>query len=189
MTLTSSVADRIEKKMFAQTTTAATITSTSTTISATTKNIDKKQSMSELRASYPLEELIKLYSPDSMARKLNKADKPTRLVLNGVNILNKYSLDSDIVMNRIKQRKETHNRVERRRRNTLNLLVSRLSDLVPRSVSEKRKGEKCYRAKVLSYAIEYIEVIQKENEDLRRQMGRLATLSKATMANELPLQQ
>lgn len=80
----------------------------------------QKMTISERRATYPLQERIKIYNPDTMARKLNQLDKqPTKLVVHGVNILNKISLDSDTAMSRIKQRRETHNRVERRRRDNL----------------------------------------------------------------------
>lgn len=79
-----------------------------------------KMTISERRATYPLQERIKIYNPDTMARKLNQLDKqPTKLVVHGVNILNKISIDSDTAMSRIKQRRETHNRVERRRRDNL----------------------------------------------------------------------
>ncbi|KAI8082255.1 hypothetical protein BDF21DRAFT_417453 [Thamnidium elegans] len=131
-----------------------------------------KMTISERRATYPLQERIKIYNPDSMARKLNQLDKQqTKLVVHGVNILNKISIDSDTAMSRIKQRRETHNRVERRRRDNLNTLVNELSDLVPRSCIEKSGGEKCHRAKVLKYAIEYIKTIQGENTRLRGQLG------------------
>ncbi|CAO3649864.1 unnamed protein product [Mucor hiemalis] len=131
-----------------------------------------KMTISERRATYPLQERIKIYNPDSMARKLNQLDKqPTKLVVHGINILNKISIDSDTAMSRIKQRRETHNRVERRRRDNLNILVSELSDLVPRSCIEKNSGEKCHRAKVLRYAIEYIKSIQSENSQLKQQLG------------------
>lgn len=79
-----------------------------------------KMTISERRATYPLQERIKIYNPDTMARKLNQLEKhPTKLVVHGVNILNKMSIDSDTAMSRIKQRRETHNRVERRRRDNL----------------------------------------------------------------------
>ncbi|OBZ85103.1 hypothetical protein A0J61_06846 [Choanephora cucurbitarum] len=131
-----------------------------------------KMSISERRATYPLQERIRLYDPDTMARKLSQTDKqPTKLVVHGVNILNKISLDSDTAMSRIKQRRETHNRVERRRRDNLNTLVNQLSDIVPRTSIEKSGGEKCHRAKVLRYAIEYIQSIQQENNELREQLG------------------
>ncbi|RCH91143.1 hypothetical protein CU098_006420 [Rhizopus stolonifer] len=126
-------------------------------------------SISERRASYPLQDRIKIYSPDSMAQKIQDLESPpTKLVLNGVNLLNKSSLDSDTAMNRIKQKKETHNRVERRRRENLKTLLSELSVLVPRSA--KNGGAKCHRAKILRYAIDYIQTIEEENKKFRRQL-------------------
>ncbi|CAO3697380.1 unnamed protein product [Rhizopus microsporus] len=127
-------------------------------------------SISERRASYPIQERIKIYSPDSMAKKLHELEKqPNKLVLHGVNILNKVSVDSDTAMSRIRQRRETHNRVERRRRDNLNTLVNELSTLVPRSA--ENGGPKCHRAKVLRYAIDYIRAMQEENNQLRQQLG------------------
>ncbi|CEP11222.1 hypothetical protein [Parasitella parasitica] len=131
-----------------------------------------KMTISERRATYPLQERIKIYNPDTMARKLSQLEKqPTKLVVHGVNILNKISIDSDTAMSRIKQRRETHNRVERRRRDNLNTLVNELSNLVPRSSMEKSGGEKCHRAKVLRYAIDYIQTMKEENAQLRQQLG------------------
>lgn len=74
--------------------------------------------VSERRATYPLQQRIKIYNPDTMARRLSQ-EKQTKLVVNGVNLLNKSSLDKDIILDRMKQRRETHNRVERRRRDML----------------------------------------------------------------------
>lgn len=81
--------------------------------------------VSERRATYPLQQRLKIYNPDTMARRLSQ-EKQTKLVVNGVNLLNKSSLDKDIILDRMKQRRETHNRVERRRRDMLvsNLLSS-----------------------------------------------------------------
>lgn len=77
-------------------------------------NEQHKMSISERRATFPLQERIRIYTPDTITRKKTK-----KLVIHGVNILNKSSLDSDTAMHRIKQRRETHNRVERRRRDNL----------------------------------------------------------------------
>ncbi|KAI9280648.1 hypothetical protein BY458DRAFT_430395 [Sporodiniella umbellata] len=103
-----------------------------------------KTSISERRASYPLHEKLKIYSPDTMAQKIRDLQQPpTKLVLNGVNILNKSS----------------------------NTLLSELSTLVPRSANNG--GPKCHRAKTLKYTIEYIQTIQEENRQYRRQLGLL----------------
>lgn len=78
-----------------------------------------KMTISERRATYPLQERLKIYNPDTMAKKLNKQEKPSKLVVHGVNILNKKSVDSDTAMDRIQQRRKTHNRVEKRRRSNM----------------------------------------------------------------------
>ncbi|RCH98208.1 hypothetical protein CU097_015218 [Rhizopus azygosporus] len=57
----------------------------------------QKTSISERRASYPIQERIKIYSPDSMAKKLHELEKqPNKLVLHGVNILNKNTLVNEL---------------------------------------------------------------------------------------------
>ncbi|ORZ09873.1 hypothetical protein BCR42DRAFT_423235 [Absidia repens] len=133
---------------------------------------DKNQpriSISERRATYPLQERLKIYCPDSMARRFSDQEKNQgKLIVNGVNILNKTSLDSDTMMHRIKQRRETHNRVERRRRDKLNGLVSELSNSIPLAVPN---AEKCHRAKILRHAIGYIHFMQEENAALKIQLG------------------
>ncbi|KAI7848825.1 hypothetical protein BDC45DRAFT_411168, partial [Circinella umbellata] len=65
--------------------------------------------ITERRASYPLQQRLKIYSPDTMARRLNQEKTQGKLVVNGVNILNKSCLDKDIILDRMKQRRETHN--------------------------------------------------------------------------------
>ncbi|CAO3644388.1 unnamed protein product [Cunninghamella echinulata] len=129
-------------------------------------NQAKKISISERRASYPLQERLKIYKPDTMARKFSDQEKnQSKLIMNGINILNKTSIDSDTLMHRIKQRRETHNRVERRRRDKLNNLVNELAQTLP-SLNENG-GEKCHRAKILRQAIDYIRFIQQENNSLK----------------------
>ncbi|KAI8989491.1 hypothetical protein BDB01DRAFT_782107 [Pilobolus umbonatus] len=133
-------------------------------------NPSSKLTISQRRATYPLQERLKMYNPDTMARRINQqANKlPNKLIVHGVNILNKVSVDTDIAMNRIKQRKATHNRIERRRRDNLNTLVNELSDVIP-LLSDK--DDKCHRAKILRHAIDYIRTIKDENTKLREQLG------------------
>lgn len=87
---------------------------------ATTDSKQSRITISERRATYPLQERLKIYFPDTMARRFSDQEKNQgKMIVNGVNLLNKTSLDSDTMMHRIKQRRETHNRVERRRRDKL----------------------------------------------------------------------
>lgn len=84
----------------------------------------KKVSISERRAAYPLEHRLKSYSPQKMHQQLNDAASTKKLVLNGVNILNNRSVDCDTARDRLRQRRETHNKVERRRRDILVISIS-----------------------------------------------------------------
>ena len=87
-------------------------------------------SISERRSYYPFHERLVIHDANSMQRildnkknattmELSQTKKSPSLTVHGVNILNKNDLDSDTVMNRIIQRRKTHNRVERRRRDRL----------------------------------------------------------------------
>jgi hypothetical protein len=86
--------------------------------------------ISERRSQYPLNERLVVYNTESMQRMIeNKSsndtvpalnsNNPNTFVVNGVSILNKISVDSDTMMHRIIQRRQTHNRVERRRRDRM----------------------------------------------------------------------
>lgn len=90
--------------------------------------MSKLLSISERRAQYPINERLVVYDTESMQRMLDRKhqvalQQPTqqqeKLVVNGVNILNKNSVDSDTMMHRIIQRRQTHNRIERRRRDKM----------------------------------------------------------------------
>ncbi|KAG2194015.1 hypothetical protein INT46_001176 [Mucor plumbeus] len=128
--------------------------------------------ISERRSKYPLHERLIVYNSESMQRMIdNKSSTPVSLtnpatsnfMVNGVNILNKNSLDSDTVMNRIIQRRKTHNRVERRRRDRMNSLFSDLSKCLP-TLQHKTYSN---RADVLQEAIDYIKHIKNENYYLK----------------------
>ncbi|KAG2177953.1 hypothetical protein INT43_003200 [Umbelopsis isabellina] len=127
----------------------------------------KKIPISERRATYPLEHRLKSYSPEKIQRQLTDATAK-KLVLNGVNILNNRSLDCDTAKDRILQRRETHNKVERRRRDIMNALIGELSDIVPTGSDLKTKSQ---RASVLRRAVQYIRWIQTENQQLRGQLN------------------
>ncbi|KAL0091449.1 helix-loop-helix DNA-binding domain-containing transcription factor [Phycomyces blakesleeanus] len=130
--------------------------------------LPKEPSNLPRRASYPIQDRIRIYSPATMARQLNKQKHQSKLIVHGVNILNKISLDSDIAMDRIQHRRETHNLVERRRRDKLNTLVNELTQVIPPS---EAVSEKWHRAKTLRQAIDYIKSLQMENNGLRTQLG------------------
>ncbi|KAF1799815.1 helix-loop-helix DNA-binding domain-containing transcription factor [Mucor lusitanicus] len=129
--------------------------------------------ISERRSQYPLHERLIVYNSESMQRMIdNKTSSPIPLtnptastfMVNGVNILNKNSLDSDTVMHRIMQRRQTHNRVERRRRDRMNSLFNNLSKCLP-ALQHKTENN---RADILQEAIEHIKQLTTENHRLKR---------------------
>ena len=79
----------------------------------------KKIPISERRAAYPLEHRLKTYSPEKIQQQLIDAAGTKKMLVNGVNILNNRSIDCSTAKDRIRQRRETHNKVERRRRDIL----------------------------------------------------------------------
>ncbi|KAL9552928.1 hypothetical protein MBANPS3_003544 [Mucor bainieri] len=128
--------------------------------------------ISERRSQYPLHERLIVYNSESMQRMIdNKTSSPIPLsnptastfMVNGVNILNKNSLDSDTVMHRIMQRRQTHNRVERRRRDRMNNLFNDLSKCLP-TLQHKTENN---RADILQEAIEHIKQLTNENHRLK----------------------
>lgn len=90
--------------------------------------------------------------------------KSQSFVVNGINILNKNSVDSDTAMHRIIQRRKTHNRVERRRRDRMNNLFSELSRAMPPS---QHNNDNFNRADLLQEAIRYMHQLQSENKRLK----------------------
>jgi hypothetical protein len=63
--------------------------------------------------TFELDDVLREYTPDQF--KTCKAYD-----VGGVNILNKKPVDSKTALDKIKRRRETHNRVERRRRDCIN---------------------------------------------------------------------
>ncbi|GAN02004.1 hypothetical protein MAM1_0015c01443 [Mucor ambiguus] len=128
--------------------------------------------ISERRSQYPFHERLVLYNSESMQRMIdNKTSIPIPLsnpttstfIVNGVNILNRNSLDSDTVMHRIMQRRRTHNRVERRRRDRMSTLFSSLSKCLP-ALQHKAENN---RADILQEAIEHIKHLTNQNHRLK----------------------
>lgn len=79
-----------------------------------------KLSISARRQTYPFEERLKMYSPENLAKQLEeKETAETKLIVGGVNLLNKRNMDTSVAIDRMKRRKEMHNRVERQRRDCL----------------------------------------------------------------------
>lgn len=73
--------------------------------------------------TFELDDVLREYTPDQF--KTCKAYD-----VGGVNILNKKPVDSKTALDKIKRRRETHNRVERRRRDCINQVSGRMFGLL-----------------------------------------------------------
>ncbi|KAG0004654.1 hypothetical protein BGZ65_012970 [Modicella reniformis] len=83
--------------------------------STSTSKATKSGSKGE-RMTFELDDVLRKYSPEQF--KTCKAYD-----VGGVNILNKKPIDSKTALDKIKRRRETHNRVERRRRDCINQII------------------------------------------------------------------
>lgn len=75
-----------------------------------------------------------------------------------------------------RKRRESHNAVERRRRDNINERIHELAGMVPPSPQEMEDGGdnvadgKLHKGLVLKRSIDYIRALQQENERLRTQL-------------------
>jgi len=107
-------------------------------------------------------------SPQLMSKRKSKDKKQMTYRVNGVNILNRNSLDSKTAMERLKRRRENHNFVERRRRDNINNTIYEISDLMPPPYNA---GSKPNKGNILRLAVEYIKDLQVENENLKAELA------------------
>ncbi|ORX95462.1 HLH-domain-containing protein [Basidiobolus meristosporus CBS 931.73] len=104
-------------------------------------------------------------NPQSPTKK-QKSKQSTTYKVNGVNILNRKSLDSKTVMERLKRRRENHNHVERKRRDNINHTILEISRLIPQ---EPTSSTKLNKGNILRMAVDYIKELQSENLSLKSQ--------------------
>ncbi|KAK9722794.1 hypothetical protein K7432_002416 [Basidiobolus ranarum] len=112
---------------------------------------------------YRFEDSIREYCPSKLQSKENLKKTKESYTVNGVNMLNKSDMDSSTALNRIKKKREQHNRVERRRRDMINSAIEEIAEIVPK-VEDK---EKSARGDVLRLTIDYIRELQSELESLK----------------------
>ncbi|KAF9360542.1 hypothetical protein BGX26_008962 [Mortierella sp. AD094] len=86
--------------------------------------------------------------------------------LAGVNILNRKPLDTRTALDKLQRRRETHNRVERKRRDCINQLVDDLTKLLPSKHLEEVTS-KCHRVNVLRGAVAHIKFLTETNSTLK----------------------
>ncbi|KAF9923306.1 hypothetical protein FBU30_006627 [Linnemannia zychae] len=87
--------------------------------------------------------------------------------LAGVNILNRKPLDARTALDKLQRRRETHNRVERKRRDCINQLIDDLTKLLPSKHLEEVTS-KCHRVNVLRGAVAHINFLSESNADLTK---------------------
>ncbi|KAF9152418.1 hypothetical protein BG015_005280 [Linnemannia schmuckeri] len=113
------------------------------------------------RMTFELDDVLREYTPDQF--KTCKAYD-----VGGVNILNKKPVDSKTALDKIKRRRETHNRVERRRRDCINQLIDELTALLPKE--DDNDISKSHRVNILRAAIAHIQNLTRQNENLQQQV-------------------
>ncbi|KAK3808571.1 MAG: hypothetical protein J3Q66DRAFT_405877 [Benniella sp.] len=114
-----------------------------------------------VRMAFELDDVLRMYSPEQF-KSCQAYD------VGGVNILNKKSLDSRAALDKMKRRRETHNRVERHRRVCINLLILELISLLPKEQGGARVMR--HRANVLRATVAHIRTLTQENEALKRRV-------------------
>ncbi|GJJ68655.1 hypothetical protein EMPS_01001 [Entomortierella parvispora] len=89
--------------------------------------------------------------------------------LAGVNILNRKPLDTKTALDKLQRRRETHNRVERKRRDCINQLIDDLTKLLPAKHLEEASS-KCHRVNVLRGAVAHIKFLNESNHALNQSL-------------------
>ncbi|KAF9438124.1 hypothetical protein BGZ76_009655 [Entomortierella beljakovae] len=90
--------------------------------------------------------------------------------LAGVNILNRKPLDTRTALDKLQRRRETHNRVERKRRDCINQLIDDLTKLLPPKHLEEVTS-KCHRVNVLRGAVAHIKFLSESNAALNNSIS------------------
>ncbi|KAF9560548.1 hypothetical protein EC968_006118 [Mortierella alpina] len=132
----------------------------------TGKSTGKSQSIKGERMTFELDDVLRKYSPEQF-KTCEAYD------VGGVNILNKKPVDSKTALDKIKRRREVHNRVERRRRDCINQLIDELTSLLPREDADSMS--KCHRVNVLRAAVAHIQNLTHQNENLNQQLEAIQT--------------
>ncbi|KAI8367044.1 hypothetical protein BD560DRAFT_424720 [Blakeslea trispora] len=145
--------------------------------------MSSRKSMLERRSQYPLHERLIMYNAEAIQKRIDNTHSETvvtgPLKVNGVNLLNRDSIDTHTVMKRIIKKRQTHSRIERRRRDRLNNLFRELSSTLP---NMKHKTDN-HRSEILQEAISYIKEIQKtshSNIDHRITLSREMPITQLT---------
>ncbi|OAQ31745.1 hypothetical protein K457DRAFT_124009 [Linnemannia elongata AG-77] len=148
---------------------------TKSSTSASSSTAQSKPNSRGVRMTFELDDVLRKYTPEEF-----KTCKGYDV--GGVNILNKKPLDSKTALDKITRRRETHNRVERRRRDCINQLIDELTDLLPKE--EDDSLSKGHRVNILRNVVSHIQTLTRHNENLNQQLQALqsgSTLSPPTI--------
>ncbi|KFH72704.1 hypothetical protein MVEG_02993 [Podila verticillata NRRL 6337] len=102
----------------------------------------------------------------------------------GINILNKKTVDSQTALDKIKRRRETHNRVERRRRDQINQLIDELTTLLPKDDEEDQS--RSHRVNILRSAVSHIQQLTRRNHELQDQIQTIQSPSPLSSTRPAP---
>ncbi|KAI9306930.1 hypothetical protein BJ944DRAFT_238313 [Cunninghamella echinulata] len=135
-------------------------------------------------------------SPQSVSRKRKKnalttaattttiaKSKKAAYRVNGVNILNRKNLDSKTAIERLQRRRENHNHVERRRRDTINNIIYELSQVVPHAIWS---GKKPHKGNILKATLDYILTLQEENRIYKEQLNNKSNSNDGSSSTPIP---
>ncbi|KAG9068464.1 hypothetical protein KI688_010734 [Linnemannia hyalina] len=150
---------------------------TKSSTSASSSTAQSKPNSRGVRMTFELDDVLRKYTPEEF-----KTCKGYDV--GGVNILNKKPLDSKTALDKITRRRETHNRVERRRRDCINQLIDELTDLLPKEEEEDDSLSKGHRVNILRNVVSHIQTLTRHNENLNQQLQALhsgSTLSPPTI--------
>ncbi|KAF9101251.1 hypothetical protein BGX29_005856 [Mortierella sp. GBA35] len=140
--------------------------STSPSSSSSSSSTAQKPSSRGVRMTFELDDVLRKYTPEEF-----KTCKGYDV--GGVNILNKKPLDSKTALDKITRRRETHNRVERRRRDCINQLIDELTELLPQEDDDSLS--KGHRVNVLRNVVGHIQNLSRQNESLNKQLRAIQT--------------
>ncbi|KAG0246100.1 hypothetical protein BGX31_004520 [Mortierella sp. GBA43] len=137
---------------------------TSTAAQSTTKTKKDSKSSSETSKTSSAPKAPKTFRFEgSISSETFKTTKSFDLA--GVNILNRKPLDTKTALDKLQRRRETHNRVERKRRDCINQLIDELTSLLPPKHLEE-VSSKCHRVNVLRGAVSHIKFLNESNDAL-----------------------
>ncbi|KAI9292194.1 hypothetical protein K502DRAFT_325928 [Neoconidiobolus thromboides FSU 785] len=145
------------------------------------EHVHKDGEICRWKGYYPIDDCLRLYCPkdeESSGKKESTHGEDchgeaqhscNKYCLHGVNVLNKENLDISDIKAKIKNRKESHSKVERRRRLQINNSIEEMEKLLPSSyINPNARNSK---GLILYKTLAYLKDLQTENELLKSKSG------------------